>query len=54
MRGSGNPPDVHSKRSWYCGETLWTATFSEQRVCENFEERLSDSGPDCVCACAHN
>ena len=28
---------------WYCGGVLWTATFSEQRVCENFEERLSDS-----------
>ena len=31
--------------TWYCGGTLWTATFYEQRLCENFDKRQSDSGP---------
>ena len=26
--------------TWYCGGTPWTATFSKQRVCEKFGERL--------------
>ena len=25
--------------TWYCGGALWTATFSEQRVCENFKKK---------------
>ena len=36
---------VRGAVTWYCGGTLWTATFSKQRVNENFEESLSDSGP---------
>ena len=34
--------------TWYCGGTLWIATFSKQRVCDNFQERLSDSSPVCL------
>ena len=34
--------------TWYCGGTLWTAKFSKQRMCENFDKRLNDSGPVCL------